>query len=278
MNRITKIAAASALAVALVGTAGAANAATINDAGAGFVGKGEVQSAFGWNNKDMQGATATGFTFSTTQSATKALTQDASQVVTQDAHADVTRTVSCFIDGKKVDHTAFGTRDGSRTGVRNGERTGTLHGSLKGSLTSTVAYDTKGKTGQWTGFYLTKYAAGSPAFSTTESPVWNIEAQYGDAEYGDAVAELGEVNWTGWQSEPGQSPADCLRGDTGNEIVTDLQDVTVESEIEYGTEHFGAEDFTNTQDGAITPEGAVSLFVTYGSSTKPLTITVPVIL
>ena len=49
-----------------------------------------------------------------------------------------------------------------------------------------------------------------PAFSMTESPVWNTEAVYGDVEYGDAVATLGEVNWTGWQSEPGQKPADCL--------------------------------------------------------------------
>ena len=131
---ILGLVAIAAIAVPLA-FASSANAATLDaTTGAGFVGKGEVQSAFGWNNAKMQGATATGFTFSTTQSATQALTQDASQVVTQDAHTDITRTVSCFIDGKKVDHTAFGTRDGSRTGVRNGERTGTLHGSLKGSL------------------------------------------------------------------------------------------------------------------------------------------------
>ena len=112
---ILGLVAIAAIAVPLA-FASSANAATLDaTTGAGFVGKGEVQSAFGWNNAKMQGATATGFTFSTTQSATQALTQDASQVVTQDAHTDITRTVSCFIDGKKVDHTAFGTRDGSRT-------------------------------------------------------------------------------------------------------------------------------------------------------------------
>lgn len=116
-----------------------------------------------------------------------------------------------------------------------------------------------------------------PAFSMTESPVWNTEAVYGDVEYGDAVATLGEVNWTGWQSEPGQKPADCLRGSTGNEIVTDVRDVTVQSPIEYTTEHFGGETFMNTTDGAITPEGAAALFVTDSGSTKPLTITAPLL-
>ncbi len=57
--------------------------------------------------------------------------------------------------------------------------------------------------------------------------------------------------------------------------MTDLHDNTVESAVVYTDEHFGAETFTNTTDGAITPEGAASLFVTYSSSTKPLTITVP---
>ena len=58
----------------------------------------------------------------------------------------------------------------------------------------TVAYDNKGKTGQWTGFYLTKYAeGGSPAFSSTELPVWNSEAVYGDVDYSGAVTTLGDV-------------------------------------------------------------------------------------
>ena len=105
--------------------------------------------------------------------------------------------------------------------------------------------------------------------------MWNTEAVYGDVDYSDAVTTLGDVNWTGWQSEPGQNPADCLRGTTGNEIVTDVQDNSVESDVIYTDEHFGAETFTNTTDGAITPEGAASLFVTYSGSTKPLTITVP---
>ena len=51
--------------------------------------------------------------------------------------------------------------------------------------------------------------------------------------------------------------------------------MTVESDVIYTDEHFGAETFTNTKYGAITPEGAASLFVTYSGTTKPLTITVP---
>ncbi len=156
---------------------------------------------------EMQGATATGFTFSTTQARPRPSRRTPRRSSRRTLTADVTRTVSCFIDGKKVDHTAFGTRDGSRTGIRNGERTGTLHGSLKGSLVSTVAYDNKGKTGQWTGFYLTKYAAGSPAFSSTELPVWNTEAVYGDVDYSDAVTTLGDIDvdrlGVGARREPG---------------------------------------------------------------------------
>ena len=55
MHRTTKIAtkigaSAAIAAVALIATATAANAATLNSDGSGFVGKGEVQSAYGLNN------------------------------------------------------------------------------------------------------------------------------------------------------------------------------------------------------------------------------------
>ena len=50
-----KIAAVAALGAGLL-VAGAANASayTMDSSGIGWVGKGEVQSAYGWNNKAMQ--------------------------------------------------------------------------------------------------------------------------------------------------------------------------------------------------------------------------------
>ncbi len=51
----TKIGASAAIAAAaLIATATGASAATLNADGTGFVGKGEVQSAFGWNNAKIQ--------------------------------------------------------------------------------------------------------------------------------------------------------------------------------------------------------------------------------
>ena len=59
MHRTTKIAtkigaSAAIAAVALIASATAANAATVNPNGNGFVGKGEVQTAFGMNNGAIQ--------------------------------------------------------------------------------------------------------------------------------------------------------------------------------------------------------------------------------
>ena len=56
MRRITKVAAIAATALtALLATSSAASAAvTVNPDGSGFVGKGDVQSVLGYNNKEMQ--------------------------------------------------------------------------------------------------------------------------------------------------------------------------------------------------------------------------------
>ena len=88
----TKIGASAAIAAAaLIATATGASAATLNSAtGAGFVGKGEVQSAFGWNNAKMQGATATRLhVLHHAGRRRRRSPQTASQVVTAARHADV---------------------------------------------------------------------------------------------------------------------------------------------------------------------------------------------
>jgi hypothetical protein len=282
MHRTAKIASrigasAAIAAVALIATAAAANAATVNPDGSGFVGKGEVQSAYGMNNAKMQAAVASGtITFSTSQAATQTLSQSANQNVTQDVTQDFHRVLSCTVDGKNKHFDAYGEREGSRTGGRDGEREGTLRGSLKGSLVSDIAYENK-KTGQYTGWYLKGFADGSPVFGSTGAEEWNTEAQYGEVDYSGGVTTLGDITWGGWESAPGENPNDCLRNDTinGVPVVSDLYDHTDEGELEYGTEHFNAEHFRPTEYGDVTPEGAASLFVTYGGSTNPLTITVP---
>jgi hypothetical protein len=92
MPRTTKTAAsrigasAALAAIALIATATAANAATLNDTGSGFVGKGEVQSAYNLNNPAIQkiiDANDKAFTFSFSQAATQELTSSATQEVTE---------------------------------------------------------------------------------------------------------------------------------------------------------------------------------------------------
>jgi len=280
----TKIGASAAIAAAaLIATATGASAATLDSAtGAGFVGKGEVQSAFGWNNAKMQGATAAGFTFSTSQSATQAMTQVASQVVTEHGSQTVLRTLSCTVDGKNKHFEAYGTREGDRTGSREGEREGTLAGSLTGSLVSEIAYENKGKTNQWTGFYLKKFADGSPSFSSTGSTVWDTTGTYPNDATFDADLVLGDTEWGGWQSEPGENPNDCTRTDSVNgvPVVSNLVDViddsaAVEVTTEYGAESFDATSTTPVGDPVAT--SPASMFVTYKGDTRPLTITVPIV-
>ena len=263
--------------------ASTASAATLDNTGKGFVGKGEVQSAFGWNNTKMQGATATGFKFSTTQDATQSVSQDATQVVTEHGSQLIVRTLSCTVDGKNKHFEAYGTREGERTGSRGGERHGSLAGSLTGNLLSDIAYDNKGKTGQWTGFYLTKFAEGSPSFSPTGNPVWDAEATYTEpATFDGGALVLADIEWGGWQSEPGENPNDCDRTDTinGVPVVSNRVDVIDDSAAVEVTTEYGQEDFDETSTtyvGGPTGTGPVSLFVSYNNVKKPLTITVPAV-
>ena len=106
-------------------SAGPASAYTMDAAGQGFVGKGEVQSAFGWNNAKMQ-ANQNGVTFTVKQNASQALSSSASQTATQEgsqsasqtgtkvysqtATQDVTETLSCFKNGAAVQNVRHGVR------------------------------------------------------------------------------------------------------------------------------------------------------------------------
>ena len=149
-NRIIPIAALSV--AALLVSAGAASAYTIDPSGKGFVGKGEVQSALGFNNAALQKAVdAKSLVFTATQATSTALTQAlsqagtqvgsqagtqagtqaGSQVATQAVGQDLTCTFTNG-SGTKVFH-RDGERDGSRDGSRTGTRTGSREGSRNGS-------------------------------------------------------------------------------------------------------------------------------------------------
>lgn len=151
----------------------------------GFVGKGDVQFALGWNNDKLQKG-AKNLTFTGEQTTVQTLTQAGSQTVTQTATQSgtqtvtqglrrtvtetVVQTVSCDMGGGTVEQQhRTGHRDGEQTGTqtatqtstRIGSRTGsrslTRDGSRNGSTTSTVAYtiqyDSRDKK-QVTGFFL----------------------------------------------------------------------------------------------------------------------------
>jgi hypothetical protein len=97
--RFMKTAAAAALGAGLV-LAGAASASayTMDSSGAGWVGKGEVQSAYGWNNKAMQDNVG-GVTFVYDATATYEVVCEfdnpgGHHVITQTKHTGVNATVS----------------------------------------------------------------------------------------------------------------------------------------------------------------------------------------
>jgi hypothetical protein len=193
MHRITKIAALAAItlaATAMMATTPAANAGVTIDAdGKGFVGKGDVQTAMGWNNAALQKAVdGKILTFTAQQSASQSLlqevtqsgtqvgtqvgTQSAIQTGTQVATQVVSQDLTCTFtngNGTKTFH-RDGVRDGDRTGTRTGERIGTREGnrevshegtrtgSRAGVFTGSLAYDldvvARKSANQYTGFIL----------------------------------------------------------------------------------------------------------------------------
>ena len=139
------------LATTLIGlsVAGTTHASVTADAsGKGFVGKGDVQTAFGWSNKALQDAvkdealsfrgevdTTTALTqqleMAGTQAGTQSGTQSGTQAGTQAATQLVGQDLTCTFtngNGTKVFH-RDGVRDGERTGTREGTRLGTREGT-----------------------------------------------------------------------------------------------------------------------------------------------------
>ena len=202
-----------------------------NSTGAcGFVGKGDVQTALGYNNTQLQrNAGSLAFTYS--QPASQALSQDGTQTGTQSVSEDV----SCIQDAGPITFHRDGTRDGSRAGSRSGSRTG----SVNGSVSYTIAYDPRVKN-QITGFKLTSATGG---FVASGDAVW------GDWSFGDWT--WGNVNWGPWS--PGDVNA-CLGG---NPNVHDI----VDSGVIEGAITEGAVTGGTVTYGAVTPSGDAHLYV-----------------
>src|SRR4051794_25291067 len=140
----------------------AANAYTMDAKGVGFVGKGEVQSAFGLNNSAMQTAVDKGtFKFSTsqgvsqafsqtaTQTGTQAISQSASQTGTQTASQtatqtgtqtatqDVTQTLSCVkLTGQSAQQVRHGVRTAERSATRTATHTTTREATREATRTT----------------------------------------------------------------------------------------------------------------------------------------------
>jgi hypothetical protein len=211
--------------LALAGTASAA--VTFNSStGTGFVGKGDVQIAYGWNNTSLQ-KNATGVTFTSRQAATQALSSTATQAATQSGTQvgvqalvqtgtqvgtqEMTETLSCIkLTGNRIQHVRYGTRDGTRDGTRSGTRDGSRDGSrdgtrtgsrsgrragvIAGSIASVLDGDprqTKGQN-QFTGFILKGFKV-APAFVATGDAVWNAPTFDGGYTFADwSASDFGE--------------------------------------------------------------------------------------
>jgi hypothetical protein len=118
-----KTMAAAAMGVGLLlAAAGSASAYTMDAGGVGWVGKGEVQSAYGWNNKAMQDNVA-GVTFVYDNTATYE--------------------VVCEFDNPGGHHVI----------------TNTKRSSVKATLGSDARNNSSGKQGPMTGWYLTGFGA-----------------------------------------------------------------------------------------------------------------------
>jgi flagellar biosynthesis/type III secretory pathway protein FliH len=203
----------AALAVPAAAIAGV----TVNADGTGFVGKGDVQTALGYNNSALQKAveakslkftaeqpTSRSLTQSVSQSGSQSGTQTGVQSGTQTGAQSATQVVSqdltCTFtngNGTKTFHrdgvrdgertgTREGSRIGTREGVRDGERDGTRAGTQRGTQTGSLAYDLDveaRKANQYTGFIL-KGWKGQPSYTETGAPVWNDPA-FGGWEFGD---------------------------------------------------------------------------------------------
>jgi hypothetical protein len=121
-----KFAAVAALGAGmLLAAAGSASAYTLDASGLGWVGKGEVQSAYGWNNKAMQD-NVSGVTFVYDSTSTFEVTCE------------------------------FDTPGGTHHVITNTKTTGVL-----ASMGSDARTNSSGKQGPMTGWYLTGFGSGT---------------------------------------------------------------------------------------------------------------------
>ena len=102
MRKIIMIAAG---AMALAIPAAASASVTVNDAGVGFVGKGDVQSALGWNNGQVQNpANWNSLAFTYKQDVSQRATQNLTQSAKQAGKLSVSQDVTCTITTGGVNH------------------------------------------------------------------------------------------------------------------------------------------------------------------------------
>jgi hypothetical protein len=248
---ILSVAMLGALAVPTVASASVA----VDSSGNGFVGKGDVQVAFGWNNKQLQD-NAKNVTFTSKQDASQALSQSATQLGTMGVTQSVSREVSCVTDTGRKTFNREGTRSGTRIGSRDGSRNGSRSGTLAGTIKSAIAYDARVKN-QITGFNLKGTGASVfTASGTNEFGAWTF------ASYSFGEASLGDVEWGGWQSESGENPASCLEPGNNN-LVTELSDVTTEGAVVDGAVTDGAVTDGPIVYGAVTATGAAMVYVNH---------------
>ena len=116
-----KIFIAAAIAAATISTASIAAVIFDSEAGTGWVGKGDVQTAFAWNNKAAQ---------------------DNAKAVSFSTESEESYQVTCEWT----------------TGPDHNRRTHDVTRPIHRAVSSNVGYDAR-KTGQWTGYNLTGYGA-----------------------------------------------------------------------------------------------------------------------
>jgi hypothetical protein len=238
--------------VALAIPTAAMAAVTLNSDGTGFVGKGDVQTLFGWNNQMLQ-KNAESLVFTTKEPASQALSQIATQAATQAATQSVSQDVTCTVEtGKKTFH-RDGLRDGSRVGSRDGSRSGSRAGALNGNISYDVDYTAR-KSNQFTGFIL-KGQKTSPSFAASGAPVLG-DTSFGDWSFG--AWSLGDTAWGGWDAAPGENPAECLGGNPG---VTDLVNTVTYGDLVPGDITADAVAYEGIEYGAVSSTGPATLFV-----------------
>ena len=265
MRRITKLAAIAGTTLLGLSVANAASASVQVDpaTGAGFVGKGDVQTAFGWSNKTLQD-NATSVRFSTEQVTSQVVTQHLLQDGTQAGTQTVRREVSCTIEGKNKSFYNEGTRSGVRSGERDGSRTGSRAGTVSRSIVSAIDADPRKGINQFTGFVL-KGFTGTPVVTTT-APAWGDDT-FGDWDFQGAYA-FDDVEWSGWVSEPGESPAECLSPSKPD--ITDLVDITTPGAVEDGAITPGDVHDVGAVEGGTITYGPLTLSATAAGVTKAL--------